>query len=331
MHRKLMTVATFLGLVLVCQSCAGEPPSTPKVEPPVSIPAPAARPVNVILISWDGVDRSVLKELLKDGKLPHLAAVIKAGSLQDIDVKGHQTETRPGHAEMLTGLSAEVNGIPSNQEGESVPEGTSVFEILKKHLGKDNIATVMVTGKAYVGTVVSPKGREDIDTCDFGSRLANTVGPLCLAALEKHKKQRFFAFFHFLDPDSAGHMSGSDSAEYRRAAVTCDTWLGAMNDFLKKEKLAESTLVYVMADHGFDKAARMHTNAPDSWLATSDKEVTRGGIIADVPATILARFGVEIGKLQPKLLGKPLSGKQPPAEGQKRPAPAPEEVPAMAR
>jgi len=324
MHRKFMTFVALLGLALSCQSCAGEPAGTPKAGPPASVPAPAAQPANAILICWDGVDRSVLKELLKDGKLPHLATVIKAGSLQDIDVKGHQTETRPGHAEMFTGLSAEVNGIPSNHEGESVPEGTTIFEILKKHLGKDRISTAMITGKAYVGTVVSPKGREGIDTCDVGSRLANVVGPLCLAALEKHKKQRFFAFFHFLDPDSAGHSSGSDSQEYRQAAVACDAWLGAINDFLKKEKLAESTLIYVMADHGFDKAARMHSNAPDSWLATNDKEVTRGGIIADVPATILARFGVELEKLEPKLLGKPLSGKPAPADSQKHPSPVPE-------
>jgi len=35
--------------------------------------------------------------------------------------------------------------------------------------------------------------------------------------------------------------------------------------------------------------------------------VTRGGIIADVPATILQRMGVNVQALEPRLLGVPLS------------------------
>jgi len=306
MRRHLLPLAAFIALALGCQSCGAEP-EKPAAGPEAKPPAAEFR--NAILISWDGLDRSVVKELLKDEKLPNLAALVKAGSLQDIQVKGHDTETRPGHAEMLTGLAAEVTGIKSNFEGEAVPEGTTIFERLKKSLGKDGITTVMITGKAYVGTLVPAGSRASIDSFDAGSRTAPTVGPLCLAALEKHKQRRFFAFFHFLDPDSAGHGSGMDSKPYRQAAVTCDAWLGAMIELLKKEKLADATLIYVMADHGFDAGARVHSNAPDSWLATNDRAVERGGIIADVPATILARFGVEPDKLKPALLGRPLTGK----------------------
>jgi len=333
MHRLLPLV--FLSLAVLCPSCAAEP-AGPAPKPPAGgqpgekpkDPAPAAsaeRP-NAILISWDGLSREVVRELLKAERLPNLAALIKAGSFQEITVKGHETETRPGHAEMLTGLSADVTGVRSNSEGGEVPEGTTIFDRLKAAMGKDRIATIMVTGKAYVGSLVPDGSRKAIDTFDAGSRYAATVGPLALAALERYKGRRFAAFFHFLDPDSYGHGSGRDSEQYRKAAVTCDAWLGAMVEFLKKQKLEDSTLVYVMADHGMDEGGRQHYNAPDSWLATNDKEVTRGGTIADVPATLLARLGVDLAKLKPALLGKPLTGKPAPAEEKKAPEAKPKPV-----
>ncbi len=298
----------------VCQSCGAEPSGSgpdggvPAKPPEQPATASADRP-NVILISWDGLDRAVLKELLDGGKLPNLAALVKAGSLQDIEVKGHETETRPGHAEMLTGLSADVTGIRSNFNGGAVPAGTTVFERLKVALGREGVVTIMVTGKGYVGTLMPEEARQAIDTFDAGSRPSTVVGPLALAAIEKYKERRYLAFFHFLDPDSAGHGYGRDSAQYRNATVVCDEWLGAMVEALKKQKLEGATLFYVMADHGFDPGGRMHSNAPDSWLATNDKTVTKGGTIADVPATILARFGVDVAGLKPELLGKPLTGK----------------------
>ncbi|HOX05028.1 MAG TPA: alkaline phosphatase family protein [Planctomycetota bacterium] len=319
--RRLLPAA-FLVLAGAC-SCRGAEPS------PAAPPAAAADRPNAILISWDGLSRDVVRELLKDKKLPNLAKLVEAGSFQEITVKGHETETRPGHAEMLTALSADATGVRSNYEGGPVPEGTVIFDRLKAALGKDAVATIVVTGKAYVGSLVPDGSRKALDLFDAGSRGAATVGPLALGALEKNKARRFAAFFHFLDPDSAGHGYGRDSAQYRQAAVTCDAWLGAIADWLKKEKLDGSTLIYVMADHGMDPGGHQHHNAPDSWLATNDKTVIRGGTIADVPATLLARMGVDLKTLKPELLGKPLVGKPAaePAPAGERKTPAPVSTP----
>ncbi len=68
-------------------------------------------PRNIVLNSWDGLDRLVLWELLAKQKLPNLAATIREGSLQEIRVTGHRTETKPSHAEMLTGLAAKDTGV----------------------------------------------------------------------------------------------------------------------------------------------------------------------------------------------------------------------------
>lgn len=330
MRRNAFLASILFSFAVACCSCAGEAAKPADAPTPTPAPAPAAaKGPNAILIVWDGLDRSVVQELLKADKLPNLAALIKAGSLQDIDVKGHETETRPGHAEMFTGLSAEVTGVKSNHEGENVPEGTTIFERIKAAHDKDAVAAIMVTGKAYVGALVPERSRGKFDVFDAGTRTASTVGPLALAALVKYKEQRFVALFHFLDPDSAGHGFGSDSQEYRKAGMICDQWLGLIVEQLKKNKVDENTLIYVMADHGFDKSARVHHNAPHSWLATNDPKVGHGGTIGDVPATILERFGVDPAKLKPELIGKPLTGKgdaekkAPAAQPEKTPEPAP--------
>ncbi|MCY3022138.1 MAG: alkaline phosphatase family protein [Planctomycetota bacterium] len=323
--------------------------------------APEGTPQNVILISWDGLDRPVVKELLDKDKLPNLAALLKEGSFQTIEVKGHTTVTKPGHAEMLTGLDTKETGVYSNAKYEPIPEGYTIFERMQKFLGgKDKIHTFMVTGKlAHVGgrgpdeiKAGGAKGgkagkkpgkrardlpdgadnvpeaeragpekgepffltRKALDVFDAAQRDAGEVGPLCLKYLERYKEPRFLAFLHFSDPDHAGHKHGSGSDEYREAAQDCDKWLGKIVKWVKKENLYDKTLIYVMTDHGFDPDAHTHNHAPHSWLATNDKLVTHGGTIADVPATILARFGVDVEKLEPKLIGKPLTGPAPKGE-----------------
>ncbi|MDI6783711.1 MAG: alkaline phosphatase family protein [bacterium] len=309
---------------------------------------PRIFPKNVILISWDGLDRSVVKELLAQNQLLNLARLIREGSMQDIEVTGHVTVTKPGHAEMLTGLSADQTGVYSNMKFQPIPEGYTVFERLQKQLGgKAQIRTIMVTGKlAHVGnrgpeeaqksllqkkkklqkkageqtppgaddTIKSVKGepfyltKTHLDVCDVAQRSAAEVGQLSLKYLAEHKDSRFFAFLHFSDPDHAGHQHGIDSKEYREAAIACDDQLGKIMTWLKEGRLYTQTLIYVMTDHGFDEHGKSHSFAPHSWLVTNDKKVTRSGIIADVPATIMVRFGIDISKLDPKLLGYELTG-----------------------
>ena len=305
-------------------------------------PAPDTPPRNVILISWDGLDRSVLKELLEADKLPNVAALIKEGSLQEIEVKGHATATKPSHAEMLTGLAAKTTGVRSNSDYQPIPEGYTILERVQQRYGKENIRAFMVTSKIgnvggrgpepgadLQGQKDNPKRekkgepffltKKSLDVFDSADRNAAETGPLCLKRLEQFKSPRFIAFFHFSDPDHAGHAHGSDSPQYRAAAVECDQWLGRIVGWLKENGLYGQTLVYATADHGFDAHAATHKDAPHSWLVTNDKAVTRGGILADVPATILARFGVDLSKLDPPLIGKPLTD-QPEAQKVKQAA-----------
>jgi predicted AlkP superfamily pyrophosphatase or phosphodiesterase len=342
---SILTLGVTLWTLGHRQLLAGFEVPAPTSSAPVRMQSSEVR--NIILISWDGVDRSTIKELLAREKVPNLAHLLQEGSFQEIEVRGHATVTKPGHAEMLTGLSADVTGVYGNLHGtyRPIPEGYTIFEHLQTYLGKDSIATIFVAGKkANLGGrgpgVVPlakrpattskhsqgghlPEGADDIptmeiegepffltkkhlDVFDVEQRDADIVGPLCLRYLKQYKAMRFFAFLHFSDPDHAGHLHGSDSSQYRQAMVDCDKWLGRIILWLKQENLYGSTLIYVTTDHGFDLHARDHNNAPHSWLVTNDKCVGKGGIIADIAATILVRFGVDLAKLTTPLLGKPL-------------------------
>jgi predicted AlkP superfamily pyrophosphatase or phosphodiesterase len=287
---------------------------------------------NVILISWDGCDRSVFKELLADGKLPNAAAIVQEGSLQDIEVTGHATCTKPGHAQLLTGLEDKVSGVVNNSNYQAIPEGYTIFERIQQQVGPDKVRMIMVTAKVdnlggrsadeilasakQSGKKLSPgegeKGepyylaKNHLDVFDAVNRDVAQTGATCLQHLEPYQNQRFFAFFHFAEPDRSGHKFGSASPEYRQGVVSCDEWLGKIVAWLKQRNLYEQTLLYVTCDHGFDPNSRGHSNAPHIWLITNDKGVTHGGIQADVPATILSRFGVDLDKLEPKLIGQPL-------------------------
>jgi predicted AlkP superfamily pyrophosphatase or phosphodiesterase len=286
---------------------------------------------NVLLISWDGCDRSVFKELLDQGKLPHAAAIIQEGSWQEIEVTGHATCTKPGHAQLLTGLDVTTLGISSNTEYQAIPAGYTIFERVQKQFGAaGKIRTFMVVAKInnlggrsaeeiQAAAVAAGKtlgsGEKDepyhltkskLDAFDAVTRDAAANGPACLAHLERFKEQRFLGFFHFSDPDRAGHQFGSASPEYRQQIIACDEWLGRIAAWLKQNDLYEKTLIYVTCDHGFDPNAKSHSNAPHIWLVTNDRGVVHGGIQADVPATILERFGIDLDKLEPKLIGKPL-------------------------
>lgn len=373
-----------------------------------ALPSFSTTAKNVILFSWDGVQRAHLKECLSRNELPNLAALIKEGTLVDIDIT-HTTDTKAGHAQMLTGYDPETTGVFSNSKFKPIPAGYTIFERLESTLGKDKITTVMLTGKTHHIGNCPPAKAVDPKTLDPGyfpgkdtptesakddktpaeavaapaasneaavsastdqpaaattkrqrraarraaaanntsadkpagarkvakqagqqnklgepwylvyknmdvwdgekARDATVVGPLALGYLDKYGKDRFFMFFHFSDPDSKGHKSGENSQQETDAYILCDKWLGEVVSKLKSQGIYDKTLVYVTSDHGFDEGAKSHKNAPYTFLASNDKNVTKNGNQKDIVPTILAEMGVDSAKFEPKLPGKSLTEK----------------------
>jgi hypothetical protein len=282
---------------------------------------PGTRPElrNAILISWDGAGGEHVRASLRAGKLPNLARMTRpgAGALVDLEVTGHGTDTKPGHAQMLTGYDSNLTSVYSNTKFGAIPKGYTVFERLQQAFGK-SIVTIMLTGKGPNLGSQDPEGgspepfyltRPSLTVWDGDLiRPARIVGEHALRHLDRYAgKDRFFLFIHFADVDVGGHYFGEDSPEYDRALVEVDAWLGKILDALDGKGVADRTLVYVSADHGFDKGTKRHSSASHIFLATNDPRVVRAGEQRDIAPTVLAAMGVDLGKITPRLPGKVLS------------------------
>jgi hypothetical protein len=159
----------------------------------------------------------------------------------------------------------------------------------------------LIPAKPYFNT------KDHMDVFINGLEQNEKVGQTALEYLEKHKNDRFFFFVHFAQPDHVGHAFGENSKEYNDGIISDDQWTGRIMDKVKELGLADRTLIYVTADHGFDEGQKGHTDAPYVFLATNDSKVIRRGLRCDITPTILDRMGLDLTKLDPPLDGHSLA------------------------
>lgn len=145
------------------------------------------------------------------------------------------------------------------------------------------------------------------DVWEFGLEEDQKVGSRVIELLGSYTNKPFFFFVHFAQVDHKGHLFGENSQEYNDALISNDTWTGKIIEKLKELGVYDSTLIYVTADHGFDEGAKAHHYAPYVFLATNDPQVRCAGMRQDIAPTILSRFGVDVGKIDPPLTGEPLT------------------------
>jgi predicted AlkP superfamily pyrophosphatase or phosphodiesterase len=302
MHRRTLP----LSLAFILLGASAFNPKTPPDER------------NAVLISWDGALREHVRRDLARGKLPSTARLTRSGALVDIEVTGHLTDTKAGHAEMLTGYGPHVTGVYSNAHFRPIPRGYSIFERLHQAFGKQAIATIMLAAKDHNLGSLGPTSvgpgepfflvRPDITVWDGDKiRSARAVGERATHLIRTYaRKRRFFLFIHFADVDFNGHRHREDSQAYDQALVDCDFWLGKIMDEIETQGIERRTLVYVTADHGFDVGTNHHAGATHIVLATNDPTVTRNGEQRDITPTVLQAMGVDLVKIEPPLPGRPL-------------------------
>jgi phosphopentomutase len=134
-------------------------------------------------------------------------------------------------------------------------------------------------------------------------RPAAAVGKKAVEHIDRFAgKGRFFMFVHLPDVDYAGHTEGEASQAYDHALAECDRWLGAILDALVNNGVADRTLVYVSADHGFDVGTKQHGHATHIFLGTNDPNL-RPGQQRDIAPTILSAMGVDPAGIKPALAG----------------------------
>lgn len=286
---------------------------------------------NVILLGWDGVQRNHLLELMGRGLMPNLVSFVNKGTIVNITVSDHLTDTKAGWTQVLTGYKWWRTGVFANSVWfHSIPYGYTIPERLENIYGKDEIATAFITGKLNQMETVNETGTaasgspfavysneaiysnlpSQLDVVSVGDpdqdRSADVVGPLTLQFLGNNANNHFFAFFHFSDPDHLGHSYGENSVQYEQGIETCDYWLGQILNELNTLGIAKNTLIYMTNDHGFDEGAFWHSNAPYIVLATNDKSVIRDGDEVDVAPTVYYGLGLWNYSFNPALDGFPL-------------------------
>lgn len=85
-----------------------------------------------IILAWDGTVPAFVHEMLRDGKLPNLAKLIKGGSFADDVMPGFPSLTAPGFASLWTGAPPRVTGISGNR----IPRlPSNQFTILDSRIG----------------------------------------------------------------------------------------------------------------------------------------------------------------------------------------------------
>lgn len=280
------------------------------------------QPRNIILIGWDGVGRDYLKGSIAKAELPNLIALTSEGAIVAIDILRF-TDTKAGWAQILTGYEPETTGIFTNFIYGPIPKGYTVFERLKSFFGSGFVTAALIgkytnmeadapqrvvvphRGKVQVPAQMFYYTKNTMDVFVNGLESNETVGAEALKFLQNYTEKPFFIFLHFAQPDSRGHQYGARSKEYNAGLRSCDKWLGKIMQELKVLGLYDKTLIYVTSDHGFDD--KNHIDAPYVFLATNDPKVMRRGRRQDITPTILARFGVDLNKLQPPLDGHPLT------------------------
>lgn len=260
--------------------------------------------MKLILLVWDGCERTVLKQLLLDKQLPALQSIIDIGGAVDIEV-GPLTGTRPAHAEMFTGYDWRTTHVKSNMEWEYPPSGISVFERLLTKCSA-------ILGKSYLNIGFDPP-----------QMFQNWRPALTLYAGNNHwahdevsryvmdcmsDEDKWLILGHYSEPDFLGHRHGCDSCTYRDAIKKNDEWLGRIIE------VASPDMHYlVCTDHGFDQGGPhvggyrwTHHYAPNAW-AVSDFPLLHNGMMTDIAPTIYDAFGIDWRKFQPPLKGNSLT------------------------
>jgi hypothetical protein len=292
----------------------------------------------LMLVSWDGASRDVVRELMfyrRASENPRacpaqrfapvmpqrcgdywscLPNLCRFQVIDSWDSEGKPL-TKPQHAQMLTGYSPKTTGVFRNNGAASVPEGYTIYERLKAGRGPE-LKTIHIAGRKYVGMGVTSKA-ERSGAIDENARRGgpdNRTGvnttERALPLIEKYAGGPFFFFVHYKEADVTAHLSSVDSAAYREALIQVDRELGVLLAALEANHAMPATSVIVTSDHGFTgrfHVSRDQTNL-DTFIAALNLELDGGQTakLLDVTPTILDYFGVASEDLQPSLEGRSL-------------------------
>jgi arylsulfatase A-like enzyme len=315
------------------------------------IPDPERAVRNLVIVGWDGAGLDNVRPMLEANLLPNLKAFIDKGAVFIPLNVTERTVTQVSWAAIFTGLGGEYHGVFGNWHHNN-PEKIDIdqLDLYTDERGMKNVqfwisqirnrwtifhriqgigyATCAVTSKpgmlgadtskAALATVFArtdyhasyhPEPYSPLAIDDYHVRVTDDF----LNFAEVHSK--FLAFVHY-NPDIYGHKFGEPSERYRHEFVRCDEQLGRILGGIDRTV----TNVMVITDHGFNPGERIHSHAPDAWMATDlpiNPDCSGSALpptLFDVAPTILNWYGQDhVGPIVipntvtiPKLRGRSL-------------------------
>ena len=226
---------------------------------------------NVILISIDGFSRERFNQLKEN--LTTINSLLNQGWLQfNITNFANTTQTKNGHATMLSGFLGTETGIYGNAFVYSqLPVGYTFLEKAEKKYGSNQISTALISGKyKNIYPVFNQTALEELDYVNIQEQTSEKTGDLCLSFLEEYGETHFSAFFHFRDPDKSGHRYGEGSVEWKYNITLVDEQINRILTKLNETDVLDRTKIYLTTDHGFLKNEKSHKHEPLIWLLTND-------------------------------------------------------------
>jgi len=300
-------------------------------------PVPAAAGDRVVLLSWDGIRRDVLQELLQwqeIGETPEACPNARHEAVMPTECNGYLTclpnlcnfqivdsavtegkpLTRPQHAQMLSGYGPAETGEITNAGTRGMPPGYTVYERIAE--ARSDVFTAHIAGRKFVGKGIIrwavKSGALQLDMRRGGRDNytgANTTKRV-VQALDAIGESPFFLFVHYKAADVLAHRTGDGSQQYREAILQDDIQLGAVLQLLIDRELLPTTEVYVTTDHGFHGIFHVNSEDPDitnTWFASlrHDLSLVHSSIL-DVTPTLLATLGIPTDTVSPPYRGRSL-------------------------
>lgn len=269
--------------------------------PKISSAADPSR--TVVIVSWDGGKPSVIRQLVIEGKLPTVKALLSEGSYSWTAKTIVPSSTLPSHTSMVTGVTVQKHGVTWNdrfREEEGYVKVPTIFELAKGA----GLKTAMVVSKSKLRQFAKPK---TLDTEEVVSGDALRVAEKAVQVLMQTKPNLLFV--HFSDPDSAGHRYGwgnerknvPPSQEFLEALQRCDEATGRIVGVLKRNGRWRQTLLILTADHGGHDKTHGSADPEDvliPWIAAGGLAAKKGELrreirIMDTAATALAALKVQ--------------------------------------
>jgi hypothetical protein len=297
--------------------------------------APATAGDRVVLVSWDGIRRDTLRELLEyqpagetpaacpnakhEATMPQLCngfltclPTLCRFQIIDSGVTEGKPLTRPQHAQMLTGYGPPETGDITNSGKRGVPQGYTIYERIDA--ARPEVKQVHIGGRKFIGRGVirwaSASGALDLDLRRGGrdEYTGDNTTDQVVVGLDFIGSDPFFMFIHYKAADVVAHRAGDGGKQYREAIIANDRQLGTVLQMLTDRGLLDTTDVFVTTDHGF--SGIFHVNGDllevaETWLASRNPTLLGApATVLDVTPTVLDSLSIDTSTADPPYRGE---------------------------